>query len=80
MSQANWRSAVLTAAVRPCKINREDILRVGQGTSSVLSLETEAMGTITLVEHASTTLQTAYGVLRDLIMIATHGSIMRKGL
>ena len=80
VSQANWRSAVLTAAVRPCKISREDILRVGQGTSSVLSLETEAMGTITLVEHASTTLQTAYGVLSDLITIATHGSIMRKGL
>ncbi len=69
VSQANCRHGVLTAGVQPRKITTDDILHVGKGTTSILSLETEALGTITLVEHASTTLQTAYGVLSDLITI-----------
>jgi homoserine dehydrogenase len=69
VSRAYRRQGVLTAEVGPRKISRDDILHVGKGTTSVLSLETEAMGTITLVEHASGTKQTAYGVLSDLITI-----------
>jgi homoserine dehydrogenase len=69
VSQANRGHGDLTAEVRPRKITSDDILHVGRGTTSILSFETEAMGTITLVEHASTTRQTAYGVLSDLITI-----------
>jgi len=69
VSQAHRKQGVLTAEVRPRNINTNDILHIGRGTTSVISLETEAMGTITLVEHESTTLQTAYGVLSDLITI-----------
>ncbi len=69
VSQANRGHGDLTADVRPRKITSDDILHVGRGTTSILSFETEAMGTITLVEHASTTRQTAYGVLSDLITI-----------
>jgi hypothetical protein len=35
----------------------------------MISLETDVMGTISLVEHEPTVLQTAYGVLSDLIII-----------
>ena len=69
VSQASRRGEVLTAEVQPRNISTEDILYMGKGTSSVISLETEAMGTITLVEHETATLQTAYGVLSDLITI-----------
>lgn len=69
VSQAHREQGVLTAEVRPRNINTDDILHIGRGPTSVISLETEAMGTITLVEHESTTLQTAYGVLSDLITI-----------
>lgn len=69
VSQANRGHGDLTADVGPRKITSDDILHLGRGTTSILSLETEAMGTITLVEHASTTRQTAYGVLSDLITI-----------
>ena len=69
VSQASRQGEVLTAEVQPRNISTEDILYVGKGISSVISLETEAMGTITLVEHETSTLQTAYGVLSDLITI-----------
>lgn len=69
VSQAQRKQGVLTAEVRPRNINTDDILHIGRGTTSVISLETEAMGTITLVEHEPTTLQTAYGVFSDLITI-----------
>src|SRR6266702_2142339 len=69
VSKASRRGEVLTAEVEPRNISTEDILYVGKGTSSVISLETEAMGTITLVEHETATIQTAYGVLSDLITI-----------
>ena len=49
--------------------NKGDILQVGKDTTSVISIETEAMGTISLVEHEPTVIQTAYGVLSDLVTI-----------
>lgn len=57
------------ATVAPQHIQANDILRVGKGTTSILSLDTEAMGTITLVEHEPIVMQTAYGVLSDFITI-----------
>jgi homoserine dehydrogenase len=72
VSQANriqGIQGVPIAEVQPRKISQDDILLVGKGTTSVISLETEAMGTITLVEHEPTVIQTAYGVLSDLVTV-----------
>ncbi|HYL44214.1 MAG TPA: hypothetical protein VEU97_12575 [Ktedonobacteraceae bacterium] len=74
LSQA-WRKDVgIVAEVRPRKIAGDDILTYGKGSTSVISLETEAMGTITLVEHEHepAVLQTAYGVFSDLVTILQH--------
>ena len=69
VSRAYYDSSQLIAEVYPQMIGKDDILHVGQGTTSVISIETEAMGTITLVEHDPEVIQTAYGVLSDLITI-----------
>jgi homoserine dehydrogenase len=69
VSQAHRKHGALSAEVRPRRVSSDDILHLGKGTTSVISLETEAMGTITLVEHEAGTTQTAYGVLSDLITI-----------
>lgn len=69
VSQASRKNGVLTAEVRPRMISMRDILHVGTCATSAISLETEAMGTITLVEHEPLVLQTAYGVLSDLITV-----------
>jgi homoserine dehydrogenase len=74
VSQAHRKHGVLFAEVRPRRISSDDILHVGKSTTSVISLETEAMGTITLVEHEPGTTQTAYGVLSDLITIVRQRS------
>lgn len=69
LSQAHRNNGVLSAEVRPRRISSDDTLHIGQGTTGVISIETELMGTITLVEHEPAVIQTAYGVLSDLITI-----------
>jgi len=83
VSRASRLSDGIQAVVAPEQLNSDDVLLTGKGSASVISLETEAMGTITLVEHDpeaepshatiphinAAVLQTAYGVLSDLIVI-----------
>jgi homoserine dehydrogenase len=69
VSQAHRKSGILVAEVRPHLLSADDTLRIAKGTSGAISIETEAMGTITLVEHEPAPVQTAYGVLSDLITI-----------
>lgn len=70
VSEARRSHGLLVASVRPVRISAEDTLRAGVGgMTGVISLETDAMGTITLIEHTPTVRQTAYGVLSDLIII-----------
>jgi len=70
VSEAHRKHGLPMASVRPVRIGAEDTLRVGtNGMTGVISLETDAMGTITLIEHTPTVQQTAYGVLSDLIII-----------
>ncbi|HWZ20210.1 MAG TPA: hypothetical protein VNW73_15535 [Ktedonobacteraceae bacterium] len=69
VSQAHRRNGVLAASVRPRRISSDDTLLIGKGTTGVISIETEAMGTITLLEHEPAVVQTAYGLLSDLITI-----------
>jgi homoserine dehydrogenase len=69
VSQASINNGVPVAEVRPRPLSQDDILYAGKGTTGIISLQTEVMGTITLVEHEPLVLQTAYGVLSDLITI-----------
>jgi len=75
VSQAHRKHGTLIAEVRPRRINSDDMLRIGKGTTNVISIDTEAMGTITLVEHEPSVTQTAYGILSDLITIQRKRSI-----
>ena len=74
VSQAHRKNGVLFAEVRPCRISSDDLLHIGNGTTGVISIETEAMGIITLVEHKPAVVQTAYGILSDLITIQRQRS------
>ncbi len=70
VSEARRKHGMLVASVRPVRMGAEDTLRAGaSGMTGVISLETDVMGTITLIEHTPTVQQTAYGVLSDLIII-----------
>jgi homoserine dehydrogenase len=71
LSQGYRQGDAVVAEVRPRKIAANDILLFGRGATSVISLASEAMGTITLVEHEHEPAvgQTAYGVFSDLVTI-----------
>ncbi|HVB62004.1 MAG TPA: hypothetical protein VNE61_12470 [Ktedonobacteraceae bacterium] len=69
VAEARRRHGLIVAEVHPQRLAHDDVLRFATGTSGILSLETEAMGTITLIEHDPTVLQTAYGVFSDLVTI-----------
>jgi homoserine dehydrogenase len=77
VSQAHCKHGVLFAEVRPRRISSDDTLHMGKGTTGVISIETEAMGTITLVEHEPAVMQTAYGILSDLITIQRQRNLVR---
>jgi homoserine dehydrogenase len=69
VSEVRHAQGVIRAEVRPRRIHADDILHSATGLGGIISLETEAMGIITVVEHANSVTQTAYGVLSDLIII-----------
>ena len=76
VSQAHRKHGVLFAEVRPLRISSDDHLHAATGTASIIILETEAMGTITLIEHEPGITQTAYGVLSDLITIVRQRNMI----
>jgi homoserine dehydrogenase len=76
VSQAHRKHGLVIAEVGPCRISSDNILHVGKGTTGAISLETEAMGIITLVEHEPGVTQTAYGILSDLITVQLQRGTM----
>jgi homoserine dehydrogenase len=76
VSQAHCKYGLVIAEVRPRRISSDSFLYVGKGTTGMISLETEAMGIITLVEHEPGIKQTAYGILNDLITVQRQHSRM----
>lgn len=57
--------------VAPVEIDKTDLLATITGTSSVVSITTDLMGTVSVVEHEPEIEQTGYGVFSDLIRIIT---------
>ncbi len=63
----------IVGRVAPEEIDKEDLLAAITGTSSVVSITTDLMGTVTIVEHDPEIQQTGYGIFSDLIrIIADH--------
>ena len=55
--------------VAPEEIDKNELLATITGTSSVVSITTDLMGTVSIVEHDPEIIQTGYGVLSDLIRV-----------
>ena len=61
--------------VGPKEIEKSDIYSNINGTSSLVRLTTDLMGTISIVEHEPEIEQTAYGVFGDLVRVVRNISI-----
>ena len=59
--------------VGPVEVDKNDLLATISGTSSVVTITTDLMGTISVVEHDPEIEQTGYGVLSDLIRVIVNG-------
>ncbi|HVI42589.1 MAG TPA: hypothetical protein VM577_18195, partial [Anaerovoracaceae bacterium] len=55
--------------VAPEEIDKNELLATITGTSSVVSITTDLMRTVSIVEHDPEIVQTGYGILSDLIRV-----------
>lgn len=55
--------------VKPTEVKKSDLLASITGTSSLLSITTDLMGKLSIVEHQPEILQTGYGIFSDLIRV-----------
>ena len=59
----------VTAFVKPVEVEMNDMLASIDSTTSVVSITTDLMGKISVIEHAPEIEQTAYGVFGDLLRV-----------
>lgn len=62
------------ARVRPEEISKNSLLATITGTTSIVSITTDLMGTVSIVEHEPEIEQTAYGVFSDMIRVLSNMS------
>lgn len=60
------------AKVSPEEVPNKSLLATINGTTSVVSITTDLMGTVSIVEHEPEIEQTAYGVFSDLIRVLSN--------
>ncbi len=65
----------VTARVRPEEVSKNSLLASITGTTSIVSITTDLMGTVSIVEHEPEIEQTAYGVFSDLIRVLSNNSL-----
>lgn len=65
-----WRDgAVVRARVAPEPLDRDDLLASVHGTMNALTIGTDRLGDITVVQHGGGLVETAYALLSDLVTL-----------
>jgi len=72
VARAARRGELVSAWVAPELLDLSDPLAHVRGTSSALALETDTLKRLTLIEHQPAIEQTAYGLLSDLLILASE--------
>lgn len=65
----------ITARVRPEEVSKNSLLASITGTTSIVSITTDLMGTVSIVEHEPEIEQTAYGVFSDLVRVLSNNPL-----
>ena len=69
LCRGSIESGKVIGTVAPAEIDKSELLATITGTSSVVTITTDLMGTISVVEHDPEIEQTGYGVFSDLIRV-----------
>jgi homoserine dehydrogenase len=75
VANAERTSGVVRTEVAPKLVGPESPFWCLNGTSSALTLKTDLMGKITIIEDEPTLAQTAYAILSDMLLIAEQNSM-----
>ena len=69
-----WREedGTVRACVRPTEVDRGHLLAAVDSTSSLVSITTDLMGKLSILEHDPLIQQTAYGIFSDLLRVITE--------
>ncbi len=59
----------VVARVKPEEVSKNSLPATITGTTSIVSITTDLMGTVSIVEHEPEIEQTAYGVFSDLVRV-----------
>ncbi|WP_206458607.1 hypothetical protein [Anaerovorax sp. IOR16] len=62
----------VVGTVKPIEVPMDELIAHIDGTSSAVSITTDLMGKLTIVEHNPELLQTGYGVFSDLIRVIAN--------
>ena len=65
----------ITARVTPEEVSKNSLLASITGTTSIVSITTDLMGTVSIVEHEPEIEQTAYGVFSDLVRVLSNNPL-----
>lgn len=67
--EAKFKNGKIIGEVSPKEIKKDEIFAGISGTSSVLTIDTDLMGKLTVIEHDPEIEQTGYGLFSDLIRL-----------
>jgi len=76
VARAEWAEGIVKTSVQPELIGPDSPFWSVDGTSSALTLRTDLIGELTIIETNPTLAQTAYAIFSDVLMIA---EAVRKG-
>ena len=69
-----WKDGKIVGKVSPQALDFADLFCTVNATSSILCLQTEMMGEISIIENNPEILQTAYGIYSDLLYLMQNAS------
>jgi len=78
LCQGKIEKGKVIGRVAPKEISKNDLLAGIRGTSSVIAITTDLMGTIAIVEQDPEIEQTGYGVFSDLMRVISNTDITNR--
>lgn len=72
MCRGTIEDGKVKASVKPEEVEKGSLMSVIDGTSSVVQITTDLMGTLTIIEHDPDLVQTGYGVFSDVVRIVRN--------
>lgn len=67
----------MEATVGPAEVSKDDILAGINSTTSIVSITTDLMKKVSIIEHEPEIEQTAYGVFGDLLRVLDNAAIKK---